>query len=216
MNDVTSDEQLDRALRLADPAGLTPGSLPRLVADIGARTTRRRVSRRWRVGLLSTLGFLVVGGTAVAGVSYNDYLLSTAPYQGLDDGTVRSLTYISVVQTAITGADKNGGYDRTQTCHIYPEFKGISDQQLSEVSSYIGSNDLSHVSDDAMAAAEKTGAIGDQLGQQYSSNLSVEIAEALQPVLPGLHSFVTSTETTSGPLMSALASYCGPDIQGTK
>lgn len=216
MNDVTSDEQLDRALRIADPAGSTPSSLLSLVDDIGARTTRRRVTRRWRIGLLSTMGFLVVGGTAVAGVSYNDYLLSTAPYQGLDDGTVRSLTYISVVQAAITGADRDGGYDRIQTCHVYPEFKGISDQQLSEVSSYIGSHDLSRVSDDAMAAAEKTGATGDQLGQQYSSNLSLEIAEVLQPVLPGLHSYVTSTETTSGPLLSALASYCGPDIQGTK
>jgi hypothetical protein len=215
-DDAALDSALDAALRRSDPAGPTPGALDELVTDAGAASRPRRLTRRRRIGIGSTLAVLLIGGTALAGVRYNDYLLGREPYQGIEGGAVRTTAYITTVSPAIPGVAEGFAHHDAETCHIYVEFeKGITPDRFRAVDDYLRTHDLSDVGPRALRIASATGATGDDLATAWDTAELEVIVDELQPVVPGVHSWMpTAGQTdTSGPEISGLAAVCGAGIR---
>ena len=88
---------------------------------------RQRLSCRSRIGW-SVGGFVLIGVLA-AGVTFQDYLLTSPPFAGLMDGEQRTMT--GWVMTPEYGDDAG------EECVLYPEFRQLSTAQFKKISEFV-------------------------------------------------------------------------------
>lgn len=128
----------------------------------------------------------MLAGALVAGVTYQDYLLSIPPFAGLMDGEQRTTTGWVM--------SPEFGDDAGERCVLYPEFRQLTSDQFSRISEYVRESPEwdSLGRDAAQAAGLPIGTVigGDGMDDDryflYLDAMTQIVHERVQEVLPGL------------------------------
>lgn len=125
-----NDQDIDRRLNAADPAGTTPAGLSSMIDALIAAppaTSCQPGSRRWRPVLI-TGGVLVLAGSLAAAANIDTILLSIPPFSTLGAGesrVVEGLPYSPLE-----------GPNRGEQCNLYIDVAGLESGQFTEASRY--------------------------------------------------------------------------------
>lgn len=175
------DQALDRTLARARDATRVDAEsqvfLDELVIASRATAPSQQRSRR-RSRVVWGIGGFVLAGTLVAGMSYQDYLLSIPPFAGLMDGEQRTRTGWAMTPEY--------GTDAGEQCVLYPEFRSLSTAQFAAVSDFV----MAVEQWDALGAeaAQVSGVLPPTVEGEvaYSDALVGVVYERVQEVLPGI------------------------------
>ena len=208
-----AETEFDELLARIDRASSTPASLDDVVARSRAAAPPRRVTRRAGRRLVLAGAGLAVMGSLIAGVGYQDYLLSVPPYVGLEEGGQRA-TSSMLIEPAL-------GQDRGEPCRLYPEFLGLTPEQLEAVNTIIDSRDWHQwaldLADEAVAsvAAGTYPELSDapievQQEVAYSDALVAHLHSEMSSVVPGL---LLRMGDGSAPVITGYSMNCRPGIE---
>lgn len=167
---------LDSMLAEINPAEVRPRSIA--MEDLATRAQEsarpRRLVRPVRRLAIGLLGAATAVALAAA-ITPESFLLSISPFVGLEDGTQRSS--VSLPFTPSIGSDAG------EACQLFPEFRGLSNEQLSNVDDHIESADWSTLPARVDAALPSTGNVDEaSYGEAEVSTVYGEFAT----VVPGL------------------------------
>lgn len=192
-----NDQELDLLLQEAAPRATERAeSLARSLAIVAggrANAKRRLAGRRPLVvagGAVAATFLLMAAGTTSA------YLLSIPPFQDMDAKTQRLSAPISVDWTRDTG--------KPETCRLYMEFEGLSDEQLSEANALAADTDWSPI---VTATVGNVREGEDSLDAVYGA-LKQEFFAKARVVVPDLS---RPGEATGGPMLAGYAATCLAD-----
>ncbi|TPW73552.1 hypothetical protein [Schumannella sp. 10F1B-5-1] len=211
MHDLDDEERaLEERLRALDPAGATPPGLDRFVSATLSEARPRRVTRRARLVIASIAAATLVSGGVTAGISYQDYLMSREPFVGLDPGEYRTDASARFVPPL--------GQDEGEHCNLYPEFRGLTGDQLRRLDDLVRERDWSDLGADVMAAARTSGAIhdgmtADQIDATYSVALKARLAVELAEAVPDLRVYPSPAGDfdVEGPSLAGYTIVCRGD-----
>jgi hypothetical protein len=191
------EQELDAALRCLDPA------LPRSLAivdnlvDLTEHTTKpRKFTRRWRIGIATSLGAVAL---AVSLIAAADGAGGLFPLGSLAPGERWSTAYIVYSPPASAGLGAS--------CEIRPTLFNLSDAQFHAIENEINDGNWGDLAQDVEA---RESAYAGQRGAYDSALLDVVLAR-LQTAVPSLsYGSETSSGTKHpGPRLVGLDEACG-------
>lgn len=127
MNDLELDQQLGLSNPSTGIGAAAERDLGILVLRTRASEPRRQIPVWARLTLIAGAGLTAV--SLLAGVGYQQYLLSRSPFVGLDPGEQRTTKGLVVSQAY--------GPDAGERCVLYPEFLNLTTQQFTAMESYV-------------------------------------------------------------------------------
>ena len=195
--DQIAEQELDAQLRLLDPA--IPRSRAHIdnLVDLTERAVRpRRFTRRWRIGIATSAGSVVLAAGLVAAANGAGWLF---PLGHLAPGQRWSTAYILYTPPA----SANMG----TTCEVVPTLFNLTDAQFQSIENKINDGTWGDLAQDVQARESAYAGQRDA----YDSALMDAVFARLQTAVPTLSdgSGAVPDVKQKGPLMLGLDEACG-------